>query len=438
MNLERYEDYRAVNLGWTQQLPREWNLVRLKHLVELQKRPPGPEDRIVTCFRDGTVTLRANRRDDGFTFAEQEAGYQGVRTGDLVIHAMDAFAGAIGVSDSDGKSSPVYSVCTPRRTHVDVRYIAYSLRVMAKTGFITSLAKGIRERSTDFRWSQAGEVVLPMPPHDEQRRIAAFLDHETRRIDELVKEQRQLIDLMKERWSAVLKASVSGQVRIHKRRAGGFAMHPHDAHVADDLANATSRPRSWHSVALRRLVSMRSGDAITSSDITDSGTFPVYGGNGIRGFTDRQNDRGVAILIGRQGALCGNVHLVRGDRWVSEHAVIARPTTELVVEWLRALLEDLDLRQYSQSAAQPGLAVERVKSLRVPVPPRTEQATIAAFLQEEAGRLDAQKGATDKLIRILDERRSALITAAVTGQIDVGDWRPTDEPVIEVEREALP
>ena len=77
------------------------------------ERKVNEEDQIVTCFRDGQVTLRANRRTEGFTNALKEHGYQGIRKGDLVIHAMDAFAGAIGISDSDGKATPVYSVCLP-------------------------------------------------------------------------------------------------------------------------------------------------------------------------------------------------------------------------------------------------------------------------------------------------------------------------------------
>jgi len=77
-------------------------------------RPVRPEDEVVTCFRDGVVTLRKNRRVRGFTEAIYELGYQGIRRGDLVIHAMDAFAGAVGVSDSDGKGTPVYAVCQPK------------------------------------------------------------------------------------------------------------------------------------------------------------------------------------------------------------------------------------------------------------------------------------------------------------------------------------
>ncbi|WP_404418841.1 hypothetical protein [Marinospirillum sp.] len=113
MSFPQYPNYKSSNLKWLGDIPDSWDLIRLKHLFSLVKRPVREGDGIVTSFRDGAVTLRSKRRTDGFTNAVQEIGYQGIRAGDLVIHAMDAFAGAIGVSDSDGKSSPVYSVCVP-------------------------------------------------------------------------------------------------------------------------------------------------------------------------------------------------------------------------------------------------------------------------------------------------------------------------------------
>ena len=161
-NFPKYPAYKDSGVEWLGEVPDHWESRRLKFLFSLQKRPVVDGDGIVTCFRDGAVTLRSNRRTDGFTNAEKEIGYQGIRKGDLVIHAMDAFAGAIGVSDSDGKSSPVYSACTPNEG-VSAYYYARLLRHMALAGFVSSLAKGIRERSTDFRWSDASEIYLPFP-----------------------------------------------------------------------------------------------------------------------------------------------------------------------------------------------------------------------------------------------------------------------------------
>lgn len=114
MKLKQYSEYRDSGVPWLGKVPKGWEILRGKWLFQKVERPIREEDDVVTCFRDGIVTLRKKRRITGFTESLKEIGYQGIREGDLVIHQMDAFAGAIGVSDSDGKSTPVYSVCVPK------------------------------------------------------------------------------------------------------------------------------------------------------------------------------------------------------------------------------------------------------------------------------------------------------------------------------------
>ena len=145
--LSPYPDYRASDVPWAGQLPAHWKTERAKWLFTRVDRPVRPEDGIVTCFRDGVVTLRTNRRTTGFTEALKEIGYQGIRKGDLVIHAMDAFAGAVGVSDSDGKGTPVYAVCQPAEG-VDAEYYARVVGEMARSQYIAALSTGIRQRQS--------------------------------------------------------------------------------------------------------------------------------------------------------------------------------------------------------------------------------------------------------------------------------------------------
>lgn len=203
----RHESYRPSGIQWVKAIPSHWRVERAKWLFERAERPVRPEDDVVTAFRDGQVTLRTNRRTEGFTNAIQEHGYQGIRKGDLVIHAMDAFAGAIGVSDSDGKSTPVYAACVPRgECPVNSYYYAYLLRYMAHSGYIESLSKGIRERSTDFRFTEFRELPLPIPDLGEQDRIVTFLDQKTTEIDAAIAKKERLIELIQEQKS----------IRIHQ------------------------------------------------------------------------------------------------------------------------------------------------------------------------------------------------------------------------------
>ena len=154
-DLTPYPATKDSGVQWLGEVPKHWKTERAKSLFRKLEQPVRESDEVVTCFRDGVVTLRKNRRVRGFTESLKEIGYQGVRRGDLVIHAMDAFAGAIGVSDSDGKGTPVYSVCSPRQS-ANAYYYAFCVREMARSEWILALAKGIRERSTDFRGCPAG------------------------------------------------------------------------------------------------------------------------------------------------------------------------------------------------------------------------------------------------------------------------------------------
>lgn len=202
-------------VDWIGKIPEHWEVRRAKYIFKKENRPVRLEDDVVTCFRDGQVTLRTNRRTEGFTFATKEHGYQGIRKGDLVIHAMDAFAGAIGVSDSDGKSSPVYSACTPvTGVEVNPKYYALYLRNLALGGFIESLAKGIRERSTDFRYKDFSELFFPLPDIETQSKVVLEIEKSHKEIDGGISVLTQQIERIKEYKASLINSAVTGKIKI--------------------------------------------------------------------------------------------------------------------------------------------------------------------------------------------------------------------------------
>ena len=150
-HLQPYPAYKLSGLEWLANIPAHWRTERGKWLLKKMKRPVRDTDEVVTCFRDGVVTLRKNRRTEGFTESLQEIGYQGIREGDLVIHAMDAFAGAIGVADSDGKGTPVYSVCRPDPND-NAYYFAYILSTTTAL-LLAEDRKSKKRRRSDRIWA---------------------------------------------------------------------------------------------------------------------------------------------------------------------------------------------------------------------------------------------------------------------------------------------
>jgi len=212
--LDPYADLRDSGVPWLGQIPPHWVMFRAKFLWREVSNPVSDTDEIVTCFRDGQVTLRKNRREEGFTNATKELGYQGVRAGQLVVHSMDAFAGAIGVSDSDGKCTPEYIICDSAREDVFNPYFGFLLRVMALRGFILASCPAVRERAPRIHFSDFGDMSFPLPPLIEQRAIVAHIASEAAKLDALRAAAERTIVLLKERRAALIAAAVTGQISI--------------------------------------------------------------------------------------------------------------------------------------------------------------------------------------------------------------------------------
>ncbi len=177
-------------------------------------------------------------------------------------------------------------------------------------------------------------------------------------------------------------------------------------------------PAEWQILKLKRVARLQSGEFITSEAIEEEAQYPVYGGNGLRGYTTAHTHEGEYALVGRQGALCGNINYACGKFWASEHAVVVYPERGAVTRWFGELLRSMNLGQYSVSAAQPGLSVERIADLFIPVPSPIEQTQIARFLDHETARIDALIAEQQRLIELLKEKRQAVISHAVTKGLD--------------------
>ncbi|MBZ5500249.1 MAG: restriction endonuclease subunit S [Acidobacteriia bacterium] len=205
---------RDSGIPWLGEIPAHWPLVRAKFLWQEQSLPVRKDDEMVTCFRDGQVTLRKNRREEGFTNAIKELGYQGVRAGQLVLHSMDAFAGAIGVCDSDGKCTPEYIICNPVRVDVSNPYFGFLLRVMALNGFIQASCTAVRERAPRIHFSDFGNMFFPLPPLGEQHGIVAHITEETAKLNAMRSATERTVALLKERRAALIAAAVTGKIAI--------------------------------------------------------------------------------------------------------------------------------------------------------------------------------------------------------------------------------
>lgn len=203
-------------IPWLGDVPEPWPIRRAKILFK-QVVPPIPEGaEQVTCFRDGQVTLRKNRRTTGFTNAIWELGYQGIQPGQLVLHSMDAFAGAIGVSDSAGKCSPEYVICDPAMAGILPNYYGFLLRSLALRGMFVALCPSVRERAPRVRYSDFSHFAIPQPPEIEQEQIVGFIQMSCRSVAlSLIRTERE-IALLREYRTRLTADVVTGKVDVRE------------------------------------------------------------------------------------------------------------------------------------------------------------------------------------------------------------------------------
>lgn len=198
-------------IEWIGAIPVAWECTRGKFFLKPLTKPVDNTDEVITCFRDGEVTLRSNRREDGFTIAEKEIGYQGIDIGDLVVHGMDGFAGAIGISDSRGKSSPVLNVID---TIQNKKYMMYYLRSMAYNDVFLATATGIRVRSCDLRWSKLANFFYPLPSLSEQEEIVNYINSQLKQTNDIISDKKQQIKTLEEYKKSVIFEYVTGKKEV--------------------------------------------------------------------------------------------------------------------------------------------------------------------------------------------------------------------------------
>lgn len=173
-------------------------------------------------------------------------------------------------------------------------------------------------------------------------------------------------------------------------------------------------PEHWEVKRIKDIAFLQSGNSITALDLHDDALYPVYGGNGFRGFTDTYTNEGDYVLIGRQGALCGNINYAHGKFFATEHAVVVYTKKGEITRWLGETLNIANLNRLSMTAAQPGLAVSAINNQPIPYPPQNERKRIAEYLNDKTGKIDARVSLLSKKRDAYQRLKKALISRVVT------------------------
>ncbi len=417
-----YPAYKNSGISWIDQIPTHWEILKGKWLFKKMHRPIRDEDGVVTVFRDGMVTLRSNRRVEGFTNSLKEIGYQGIRKGDLVIHQMDAFAGSIGVSDSDGKSTPVYSVCLPI-DDANPTFYSYLLRQMAQSQWILALAKGIRERSSDFRFNEFANQEYPVPPAEEQQAIVDFIEDQTAVIDKFITNKQRLIALLEEQKQAVINTAVTQGLNtaVSRKPSGVDWLSDIPAHWKIERAKHLFNESRLPVRAEDEIVTcFRDGQVTLRKNRRTDGFMTALLETGYQGIRKGQ------LVIHSMDAFAGAIGVSDSDGKSTPEYVVCDPKdNQIISKYYVYLLREMARQNYIEILCTavreraPRLRFSRFSTLHLPVPPKNDQKKIVIHIEETLATINTTIERTQREIDLIKEYRITLIANAVTGKIDV-------------------
>ena len=204
-SFERYSAYKDSGIEWLGEIPKNWDITIVKHVLRKLERPRKKNGNTVICSNHGYSKLLGDVKQGLVSLTQYD--YQGVNEGDLLVHGMDAWHGAISISKHIGDCTSVVHVCDSKHNKT---YIAYFLKMLAIMNVYKVISNGVRQNTSDFRsWQKFGDIQILLPPKQEQQKIASFLDKKTKQLDQAIEQKEQLIELLKERRQILINDAVT-------------------------------------------------------------------------------------------------------------------------------------------------------------------------------------------------------------------------------------
>ena len=422
MSFPTYAHYKDSGVEWLGEVPAHWETKRIKHLVRTFEQGWSPQCEgypvesseewgvlKVGCVNGGTFRREENK---ALPVEIDPIPALGISAGDLLISRANTreLVGSAAVAEQDYSNlllcDKLYRVRLKPQV-CDPRFLGLYLGTEAARGQIELAATGASSSMVNIGQSTILEMQLSLPAHEEQLQIAAFLRRETTKLDALITEQRTLIDLLKEKRQAVISHAVT------KGLDAGVAMKDSGVEWLGEV------PAHWEIVQLKRAVVLQRGHDLPSEE-REEGEIPIVSSGGVTGRHHQAQAKGPGIVTGRYGTI-GQFTFVEEDYWPLNTTLYSVELFKNVPRFIWYMLQNISVLflMNSGKSAVPGVDRNDLHPVPVVVPPVSEQKGIVDFLVLETTRLDALTAEAQTTIALLQERRSALISAAVTGKIDV-------------------
>lgn len=327
-----------------------------------------------------------NKKDNSNT---NKSKYLRVCEGDIVYNTMRMWQGRCAYCKNEGIVSPAYTVCIPK-DGCDGVFFYYYFKTYDLIQKFHSNSQGLVSDTLNLKFDKFASIAINYPiKKEEQKKIADCLSS----IDELIDaESRKLKALEKYKKGLMQKLFPAEGKTLPEWRFPEF-----------------SDGDGWIKTSLSQICIMQAGKFINASEISDeqkNNMYPCYGGNGLRGYTLTHNCSGDHPLIGRQGALCGNVTFATGDFYATEHAIVVTANKNIDEKWLYYLLDYLQLNQYATGQAQPGLSVQTLEKVTAIYPGEVEEQKKIANCLSEIDAIIAEQ--SNKVERVKAHKKGLL------------------------------
>ena len=381
-------------IEWIGEIPEGWETINPKALFAQRKDRASKGERQLTSsqqygilYQDEYMELTGSKV---VTVGKDFDILKHVETGDFVI-SMRSFQGGLEYSTKSGAISSAYVMLVPNLELVYPRFYRWLLKSSVYIDALQRTTNMVRDGQA-MRYSNFAQVRLFTLPLDEQKSRADFLDLECSSIDKILFKTRSSIEEYKKLKQAVITQAVT---------EGTPAMFS-----------------SPHSVKLKYLISIVSGEAIRNEQLSDFGEYPVYGGGEIIGFCSQYNTSEGSLIIGRVGARCGCVTHTTCKSWATDNALIVLPTCN--AKYMYYVIGHCQLNNLNTSNAQPLITSTKIKNVVVPYfSDAMQQQEIADYLDAKCAKIDGLIAKKEQLVKELESYKKSLIYEVVTGKREV-------------------
>lgn len=396
-------------------LPPSWAVEPLCALLKPIEAPNrGNLEQNLLSLSYGRIVRRDINSNDGL-LPESFETYQIVDPSDIVLRLTDLQNDQrslrVGYVTERGIITSAY-LALKKNHEANSKYLYYLLHAYDLMKIFYGLGGGVRQsiKYADMKW-----LPMAVPPIKYQTDITDFLDRETTEADALVAKYERLLELLEEKRVALITQAVTK------------GLDPNVPMKDSGVEWIGEMPGNWPIPKLSYTTSIQSGKSVPD-DLTpepdEIHRYPVYGSTGVIGFSAKTNLPKEALLIARVGAYAGASRYINEPGWVTDNTLILRLVCRYEYSFVQYLIRAIPLNDQASKTAQPLVTGSLVSSQKAPCPPLVEQRAIADYLREQESKMCQLLAEARRAIDLVKERRSALITAAVTGQIDVTTYKP--------------